>query len=84
MSEKLQQSFMESIKDLEKYQFNVIDQTLINDMNVEEQLPCNKCDGDCCGVVPFKYKQVLGFYSEDLSHTQMIFRLGDLKLLGEE
>ena len=51
MSEKLQQSFMESIKNLEKYQFNIIDQTLINDMNVEEQLPCNKCDGDCCGVV---------------------------------
>ncbi len=64
MSEKLQQSFMESIKDLEKYQFNVIDQTLINDMNVEEQLPCNKCDGDCCGVVPFKYKQVLDIFNK--------------------
>ena len=55
---------MESIKDLEKYQFNVIDQTLINDMNVEEQLPCNKCDGDCCGVVPFKYKQVLDIFNK--------------------
>ena len=64
MSEKLQQSFMESIKDLEKYQFNVIDQTLINDMNVEEQLPCSNCDGDCCGVVPFKYKQVLDIFNK--------------------
>ena len=34
MSEKLQQSFMESIKDLNKYSFDIIDQTLINDMNV--------------------------------------------------
>ena len=69
MSEKLQQSFMESIKDLEKYQFNVIDQTLINDMNVEEQLPCNKCDGDCCGVVPFKYKQVLDILNNSNTKT---------------
>ena len=64
MSEKLQQSFMESIKDLNKYSFDIIDQTLINDMNVEEQLPCNKCDGDCCGAVPFKYKQVLDIFNK--------------------
>ena len=64
MSEKLQQSFMESIKDSEKYKFNIIDQTLINDINVEEQLPCNKCDGDCCGVVPFKYKQLLDIFNK--------------------
>lgn len=36
----------------------------------------------CLAVI--RYKQVLGFYSEDIPYTQMIFRLGDLKLLGEE
>lgn len=63
MSEK-QKEFLEGIKDLNKYSFDIIDQTLINDMNVEEQLPCNKCDGDCCGVVPFKYKQVLDIFNK--------------------
>ena len=63
MSEK-QKEFLEGIKDLNKYSFDIIDQTLINDMNMEEQLPCNKCDGDCCGVVPFKYKQVLDIFNK--------------------
>ena len=63
MSEK-QKEFIEGIKDLNKYSFDIIDKTLINDMNMEEQLPCDKCDGDCCGVVPFKYKQVLDIFNK--------------------
>ena len=63
MSEK-QKEFLEGIKDLNKYSFDIIDQTLINDMNVEEQLPCSNCDGDCCGIVPFKYKQVLDIFNK--------------------
>ena len=37
---------------------------MIEDTNIESVLPCNKCDGDCCGVVPFKYKQVLDIFNK--------------------
>ena len=63
MSEK-QKEFLEGIKDLNKYSFDIIDKTLIEDTNIESVLPCNKCDGDCCGVVPFKYKQVLDIFNK--------------------
>ena len=63
MSEK-QKEFIEGIKDLNKYSFDIIDKTLIEDTNIESVLPCNKCDGDCCGVVPFKYKQVLDIFNK--------------------
>ena len=52
MSEN-QKEFLEGIKDLNKYSFDIIDKTLIEDTNIEAVLPCNKCDGDCCGIVPF-------------------------------
>ena len=63
MSEN-QKEFLEGIKDLNKYSFDIIDKTLIEDTNIEAVLPCNKCDGDCCGVVPFKYKQVLDIFNK--------------------
>ncbi len=63
MSEK-QKEFLLGIQDLNKYSFNIIDKTLIEDTNIESVLPCNKCDGDCCGVVPFKYKQVLDIFNK--------------------
>ena len=63
MSEK-QKEFLEGIQDLNKYSFDIIDKTLIEDTNIESVLPCNKCDGDCCGVVPFKYKQVLDIFNK--------------------
>ena len=63
MSEK-QKEFLLGIKDLNKYSFDIIDKTLIEDTNIESVLPCNKCDGDCCGVVPFKYKQVLDIFNK--------------------
>ena len=63
MSEK-QKEFLEGIQDLNKYSFDIIDKTLIEDTNIEAVLPCNKCDGDCCGVVPFKYKQVLDIFNK--------------------
>lgn len=63
MSEK-QKEFLEGIQDLNKYSFDIIDKTLIEDTNIESVLPCNKCDGDCCGVVPFKYKQLLDIFNK--------------------
>ena len=63
MSEK-QKEFLLGIQDLNKYSFDIIDKTLIEDTNIESVLPCNKCDGDCCGVVPFKYKQVLDIFNK--------------------
>ena len=63
MSEK-QKEFLEGIQDLNKYSFDIIDKTLIEDTNIESVLPCNKCNGDCCGVVPFKYKQVLDIFNK--------------------
>ena len=62
--DELQKSFLKFIEDLEKYTFDNIDLILINDKNVEEQLPCSNCDGDCCGVVPFKYQQILDIFNK--------------------
>ena len=63
MSEK-QKEFIEGIKDLNKYSFDIIDKTLIEDTNIEAVLPCNKCDGDCCGIVPFKHEHIIHIFNK--------------------
>ena len=63
MSEK-QKEFLEGIKDLNKYSFDIIDKTLIEDTNIEAVLPCNKCDGDCCGIVPFKREHIIHIFNK--------------------
>ena len=63
MSEN-QKEFLEGIKDLNKYSFDIIDKTLIEDTNIEAVLPCNKCDGDCCGIVPFKREHIIHIFNK--------------------
>lgn len=40
------------------------DQFILNQKFIDQQLPCNKCDGDCCGIVPFEEEQILNIFSK--------------------
>ena len=47
-----------------KYELSKIEKLLVDDLIVNEKLPCSKCNGDCCGIVPFKYNQVLDIFNK--------------------
>lgn len=53
-----------------KYKVSNIEKLLVDDIIVNEKLPCSNCNGDCCGIVPFKYNQVLDIFNKYITSSK--------------
>ena len=43
---------------------DIRDKYLLEDELVNEHLPCDKCDGDCCGPIPFNVQKLMFIFTK--------------------
>lgn len=42
----------------------LINDYLLNSKDIDVSLPCDKCDGDCCGAVDFSYDEIISIFNK--------------------